>query len=170
MYFSRNSPESLEVVAAQASDPFKPLRKLLIVPADAHPDSAAAGGALEHHGITDFGSGPFRRLNLIQKSAPGDKRNTPAFRKFPRLVLEPEVDELLRRRADEFDPVPGAERAKRRFRSENRNRGESPALRYGGRRQESPPHSSSSPRPMRGRPAPPQSACRTWAAVASGSE
>jgi len=68
-----------------------------------HADAAAAGGALEHHGVADARRLVRGLLCVAQQSAARKQRNSIALRQFARRMLEAEVPHLRRRRPDEYE-------------------------------------------------------------------
>lgn len=96
-------PGVLEVIAAQPADPFETGGQFRVGTAHAHADAASARRTFEHHRITDSAGGFERSFGSRQQAASRNQRHLEPLRQFPRPVLQPEVDQLFRRGADEND-------------------------------------------------------------------
>ncbi len=92
-----------EKVFPHALHRFKGVHQLLFVIAAAQADAAAAGGALQHDGIADFGGGAFRFVQALQQAGARGQRHAGGFRQGARFVLEAEAAQLVRGRADKPD-------------------------------------------------------------------
>ena len=88
MNFSTNSPASAKLLAAEAPHAVEGLAKRIRRRAGLHADTAAAGGALEHHGKADRLRLGERVVDIGEQAAAGHERHVAGRREPPRAVLE----------------------------------------------------------------------------------
>ena len=91
----------LEVAFTEPLDCGERVNEFSAILADAHSDSAAARGALEHHGISDAVRCDRRLFGACQQTRARQKRNAILLGNCPRGVFQAEEPHLLGRRPDE---------------------------------------------------------------------
>jgi hypothetical protein len=90
-----------EACSCRALDSFERRPQALRIGAELHADPAAAGRALQHHGVSDATSSQQRILGGLQQPAARQQRNAAFLGKLARCVFQAKHRKMLRPRADE---------------------------------------------------------------------
>ena len=99
-------PAVAEVGGAEALDGFEGLLQGVLRVAEPHPNAAASGSALQHHGIADVGRFERSLRNTPEQCCSGQHGRSTAGRDFTGGVFQPEGADMLGARANEGEAAP----------------------------------------------------------------
>ncbi len=97
-----------EIVLRQSEGPLEQLGQLAFMAAALQPDTATAGGALDHQRVADTGGLHAGLLQRCDQAAAGRQRHPDRLGLGAGGMFETEQPHLLRRRTDEHQPGAGA--------------------------------------------------------------